>query len=434
MVIMLVMAVLALAGVAARAVVRLYGDESRRPADVLPARWHLPAAYGLLCAGLLLWAVFAAVVEPTTREALSDLLARDPEDRSHVGETERLAMFGREARWAAILLGAGGLVVLARARRRRAIVAAFVVAWVAADLVVDVADAGPSVVAVVTVVLGALAVAAASRARRDGAAGLFPLVYSGASTTAAFPLVLAVGPWSAQQLPGWVVPLVAGQSALLVVAGMVVALAAAPAPTPRRTVAAVTVAAVGALAAAGHAVWEFGGGDEVPDGRAFLPGVAAVAVVVTAGAFACAGPLRFARDRWAWVGVTAALGIIAGILVAVAFGGVVLLQFVAEGIADGVGFGTMFLEGPLYVLPGVLAGALLGVVALLPVARSHRVAVPREPEPDEPQETPRPVALPGVAEVLEWPPPKDGQAPPVLEPGPLFSDPEAMPADSGPGP
>ena len=134
--------VVALVGFAVRDVVLLHRDESRRPPDVAPARWQVLLGYGLLAAGALVWAVLGAVVEPVTRDVLGGVLAVDEKLRSHELEAERLAMFGREARWAAILLAVGGLVVLARAVGRRLAVAAVVVAWVVIDLSLDAADAG----------------------------------------------------------------------------------------------------------------------------------------------------------------------------------------------------------------------------------------------------------------------------------------------------
>lgn len=391
--------VVALVGFAVRDVVLLHRDESRRPADVMAARWHLLLGYGLLAAGTLWWVVLGALVEPLTRDVLAGVLAVHEELRSHELEAQRLAMFGREARWAAILLAVGGLVLLARAVRRRLAVTGVVVAWVVTDLVLDMADADARTVATAGAVLAGLAVLVTLGRRRAGPPGPLPVVYSAASVTAAFPLVMAAGPWSAQQLPPWVVPLVAVQAALLVVGGVAVSLAASPTPTPHRVRFAGVVAFVGALAAAGHAWWEFAAGDEEADGRAFLPGVAGVAVVVTACAVVCGGPVRGRRDRWAWAGICAALGVVTGVCVGIAFGVFTFAQFVVPV--------RIFVEGPLYLLPGILAGGLVGLAAVLPASRSYRSEVAVVQEAQEEPQVPRPVGTPGVPEILEWPPRPD---------------------------
>jgi hypothetical protein len=406
----LVVGMLVLVAVAGHAVGELYRDPRRRPPDARVAGWHRWAGYGLTCLGVAAWAVLAAVVEPGTREIHADLLALAPEDRTHVGETERLAMLSREARWAAIVLAVGGLVLLARAHDRRRAVAMGVTGWVVADLTLDAADIDGWIVALIagTVAGGLLLVLARPRpgAPPTATSGLFPLVYSGASITASFPMVMAVGPWTADQLSPWAVPLVTGLSVLLVAAGVANAAAASPTITARRSGRATTVALLGMGAAFGHAVWEFGGGDETPEGGAFLPGIGAVVGLVVVCALVCAGPLRSATDRLVWLAASAGLAAAAVVFVAVAWGALALLQVGAASSAwaDGAVL-SPFLAGPLYALPGIIAGALLGLLALLPVVWSHRPVPVRTPEPEDEPSTARPVALPGVPEILEWPPP-----------------------------
>ncbi len=417
-IVMLFIAMVALAAFAGREGLRFAREASQRPADGVPAGWHRLLGYAFVAAGVLIWTVLGGWVAPVARGVFAGELALDEEDRTHELEAERLVTFGREARWAAILLAVGGLVLLARAAHRRLAVTGIVVVWVVADLVLDLADAAQP-----TILLAGLAVACltalATLGRGRGAAGAFPLVYSGASVTASFPLVMAVGPWSAEQLAPWAVPLVAVEASLLVLAGVAVAVAASPSLSPRRAWYAGVVALAGAAAAAAHTWWEFGAGDEEADGGAFLPGVAAVALILSAGAIVCGAGVRSARDRWLWLGVTVGLGIVTGLAIGFAFGVVTFAQFVVPG----AGVLRLFVEGPLYVVPGIVAGALVGLVTLLPVTWSWRRRVEPEPAPEEEQPPePRPVAVPGVPEILEWPPRPDGDEAVAAEPADAVID------------
>src|SRR5690349_18502825 len=130
----LVAAGIALAGFAVRSAVLLHRDESRRPPSVASAGWHVLLGYGIVAAGALIWIVLGAFVDVASSSVLSQASADDEEPPAHVLEAERLTMFVREARWAAILLAVGGLVLLARSTGRRLAVSGVVVAWVVADL------------------------------------------------------------------------------------------------------------------------------------------------------------------------------------------------------------------------------------------------------------------------------------------------------------
>ncbi len=400
-VVLLSLAILTLFLISAQSVTRLIARAVDPPPRAAVARWHRPAGYVLVAIGVALWTATAAVLEPTTAGVFADMLAVDPLDRAHPAETARLAMFGREARWGAILLGVGGLVLLARAHRRRRAVAAGVVAWVGIDLALDsAAVAGPGVVLAGALVGGGLFALSGRRAAHTAPAGLLSLVYSGVSVTASMPLVIAVGPWMAEQLPSWAVAMAAAQAALLVAAGVAVALAAAPAATRRTAGDALTVGILGAAAAAAHAVWEFSAGDDSFDGRAFLPSVAAVVLVLVLCARACARPHPAAW--WVWPVAAVPLTVLAVALIAGAWGVLAVMQFIADASLRETAFFGLFLEGPVYVLPGIVAGAFLGLLSLLPVAWSYRRQVALAV--DESTGAPAPVALPGVAEVLEWAP------------------------------
>jgi len=91
------------------------------------------------------------------------------------------------------------------------------------------------------------------------------------------------------------------------------------------------------------------------------------------------------------------------------------MQFIANASLREIAFFGLFLEGPVYLLPGIIAGAFLGLLSLLPVAWSYRrqvaVAV------SEPWAPPALVTVSGVAEILEWAPkPWTSSEPTVTEP------------------
>ncbi len=204
------------------------------------------------------------------------------------------AAIGWDARWAAIVLAAGGLRLLSHDRTGAI---AGVVAWVCADLAlayVNSSSGNATPWAVVAVAVLVLVGAAALRVR-PGAASSPPvgpsLVYSGISGGVA---VLFIGPAEGpasdpratleRMLPAGAVPVLLALSAALVVAAVVAALAAHPAPGPGRVVAAGVVAVVGAAGVVGQSVWRLTLIDE-----SSLLALPVAALTVAALVLVCAG-------------------------------------------------------------------------------------------------------------------------------------------------
>jgi hypothetical protein len=326
--------------------------------------------------------------------------------------------FARALGLAAMLLAVGGLVPVARAYGRQVGVTLGVAAWVVADAALDafgvsgwpVAAAAGVVVAVVLLVL------ARPRGVLDAQppAGPWPVVYSGVSILVAFLLLRAAEPVAGGQgrgWPAWAPLAVVVLTVLLVVAGVVNALAL-PAPTgagrartlwPRgRVLAALAVTAVGGAAAVVLGIWALGEPPAGPDLNRtvvdalpfLLPGLVLACALLAGGLRPNALAARPARSVLGW----AAAGVVAVVSV-VGTAGVVLgadrfLEAPRVLLSGPAGLADRLVDGAVLVVGGIMAGATLAVLALLPRALST---------PDGPAPPPAPTA--DLPQTLELPAP-----------------------------
>ncbi len=332
------------------------------------AGWRSKVGYPLALLGIVAWAVAAGVVEPLIR----DLLADDADPTPSFDEGADLALLGRDLRWASMVLAVGGLVLLARAYGRQVAVALGVAGWIVGDLVLDalnldggwpVAAGAGAAVAVGLLVLarprGVLAGPPPARA--------WPVVYSGVSVLVATLLLSGAAPWMPDQLPAWVVPAAVALSVLLVLAGVLNALAVVPRIGWGRALVALAVVAGGGALVVAVDLWAVSASpapavDWVVD--VALPFVMAVPVLACA---LLAGGLGRSLLGWCAFGVVAVASVLGtvGVLVSSvqtsALAQTLLRRFVG---ATAVG------DGRIIVVAGIMAGTTFAMLALLPRALS----------------------------------------------------------------
>jgi hypothetical protein len=300
------------------------------------------------------------------------------------------------------VLAAGGLLLLARTGWARASLPAVSAGWVALDVTVHAAGlqgwpwAAASVVVVSAVLARVTAVGATRGPARPG--GTSAIIYSAAAGLTAILVV-----WNAENptsilLPAWVVPAGLVLSLLLVVAAVVNAVAAAPQVGLGRLGSAVGVTLAGGLAAAISYRSSLEPGTDrlmhALTGPAI--GLFAVACVLLAG--------LVPPPRW-WLITGSAVLTSVGAVVAV-FGGLSIASRL-HVLLD-ASFAAAFDYS--LTLAGVLGGAAVSVLALLPRALSTPDSLPTAPPAPEPPTVPvrpAPLARPDVPEILEWSPRAD---------------------------
>jgi hypothetical protein len=336
----------------------------------------------LAAAAAVLWALGAAIFEPALR-ATYNRVAPGP---FSADAAEALGLAGKDFRWAAIVLGLGGLALLVRGTAGRlAAVGVSLVLWLTADVLWDRANLSGWPYAVVAGLLaGAILAAAALVARRvpDGPDSAVPLrlVYSAVAVGTAPMLAYADGanrnlPDGAQ-LAGGVLGI------LLVVAGVATALASRSLTWGR----AVFATLVG-LAAAAVLGWHYF--VETTQARIIwgyeftIPLVWYLAVTVVACLLLGLGrPTR----RTGWLGLAAGLVVVPGLTTTVLKGAVRTGYFAENSLSPLTGDPAMFNGYPLAVI-----GALSGLtVALLALGIAGRVGHQAPPTPDEPDAARRP--------------------------------------------
>lgn len=353
-------------------------------ADPGRAGWGWRPVVGslLTAAGVAAWVAMALWVHPAMRQQWLPWGADG---------ANSFAALGWDTRWAAIVLGAGGLRLLSNDR-----MGAFAgtVAWVCADLGLayvtsSTGKATPWAVVAVAVVVLAGAAALGLRSRAASAPPVASAVaYSGISAGVAVLFISSSnGPVSdvESMLPAGALPVLLALSAALVVAAVLTAVAAHPAPGPGRVVTAVVVAVVGAVGVVGQSLWQLTLVD-----AATLVALPAGTLTVCALVLACAG-LAGLLDRMRLIGRI-------GLIVAVGIAGPIVM--IGALIVSFVPALLFFVVWPPLITPftvddaaipfavlGVLLGGGLAALALLPQAwQALKAAVKRRSAADSPGE------------------------------------------------
>jgi hypothetical protein len=214
--------------------------------------WRSVAGWVLATLGASGWSVVAMTVAPVAEDAYRGWPAfRATAPGADVDDVGAFGMFAEDLRWAAMLVALGGLLLVARGRRRGLALACGYLAWAAADVVLDLTGvrgwpAAAISAAAVLAIFGALL---AGPRRSVAGDARWTLLYSGVAVAVAAATFLPVQPWAADVLPAWAVPVGLAVTVLLSISAVVVALAIAPAATPGRARAALLVGVAGAACA-----------------------------------------------------------------------------------------------------------------------------------------------------------------------------------------
>jgi len=386
---------------------RMAGLQSPRPAGA-------SLAGGLLAlVGTAGWVMIAVDLQPRTATLVEQWLGQGFLSHGLDG-TYSFAGLGWDLRWAAIVLAASGLRLLAWGQTRRRGVVVGIGAWFAVDLLLVATAVVPRaavdwvVVAFAGVVLAA---GAALAARRHGTAPSpgRSFVYSGALIGVGMLLLSDARIWIADHVP-LVVPV--ALTALLVLAGVITALVAAPPPRgPGRVVAAAGVATVGVGTVLALDWWRLTG-EASPPARTLVCALVLAGTVLACGLLAGVVPARHAGGRLSGTAGLLAVGA-PGVLV-----GAAVAAFLALLLGNALIGTVLDLTGPYNIdegahpltVYGAFAGSSFAAIALF--AREMSTLDTPAAEPESEHSTPAPPtpsaprAASGVPEVLEWPPPR----------------------------
>jgi len=323
-----------------------------RPASESVGAATRAVAVTLAVAGAASWALWLAVDEPIVQ---------------HLRVFPALVVWARDVRWASIVVGVAALVLVAGGSRwRRAALALVATAWVAADVLLDRADLGGWPVALVAGVAAAgVQTAAILLGRGSGRPGPVAFVYSGVAIAVGCLVPLQFSREALPSLPAGLGPAGLAVGPILVAAALAVALASAQGLSKVRLGLAVAVA----LVAAAYTV----SGPWLPESESpfgfytqfvYHTQFDAVGLFVVALALATGRTGRGARDLLTTAGCAlAAIGgataITLALMTQVYYGQRWLLPLV----------GDLAPAEHITMTPvGLLAGAVLAVLALAPRA------------------------------------------------------------------
>lgn len=317
------------------------------------------AGHAIAGVGIAAWAVFTAVVWPLTHDAAPSA-GPWPIGDGDIDTVDSFRAMHGDLRWASMLLGFGGLLLLAQARGRQRGLLVGTAVWAVATLAFEVVSVRGWVAAGAAAVVTAAGFLVLVRPRpkvEEPPAARVLAVYSGGALTAA--AVLFLNSKVASPLPGWADPAGLATVLLLVVTGVVNLVVAGARPRVAGVVGLVTVVVL----VAGY----IGPSNETELGRVVVAMSLAAPLAVP---LACAGSLRQLPRGWAGVAAAVVLAIVAVPVVVISVfvtdGPMLLLNDRYGGYHGGLGF----------ALAGAVAGAGLTRLALLTGAYAKRRAAP----------------------------------------------------------
>jgi hypothetical protein len=346
---------------------------------------------GILSAlGMAGWSLALFVFGPQaelTYRTLDDRNKPDHWTMVNWDDLAQMVLWGKDLRWAALVLALGGLLLIAGGRARLYVFAGVLV-WLGADLYLDRVGASGWVAALMAVALLAIVLAGAlltagSRTRRQPASqGNVAIIFYCSIACAFVPLLFWVEPGIKAYRPQGMLVLAAVLSLALAVAAMANAATAARDSRGLRTGLTITGVAAVAMIAVEMASTSLGGDSDQTMGLRLVP-MAGIPVLVMGLVIVLNG--RPAASGW--FGYTM-LGVLAGVVAGFGLLGGLVVGYLSQPEIVTLTGGKPFYDGFVVSLSALAAGLGAGFVAWpAAVIRRGTKAARARPRPVNPYES-----------------------------------------------